>query len=329
MTKTFIRFAASLAVTLMPLCAMAGDYPDEVGYEETADEEYSDELTEEDIANFIATDTIEGVSGGQVIISQDSHATIDVPTSLRFIDAVDTQRLLEFYWANEPDSLVLGALVPVTDTLMNDIATAYIVYYDAAGYVSDEDAAEIDYDELLEQLQEVANEQNELRREMNLPEHEIVGWAKQPTYDATNKVLRWAKHLRVSYDDNSDECVNYEVRVLGRHGFVTILAIADLENADAVIAAGDDLSQRVKFSDGYTYFDFDPATDATSDWTIGGLVAGTAILAKTGVLAKIGLFLAKAWKLIAVAVVAIGGVVAKFFGKKKKEEENDEEKKEE
>lgn len=328
MTKTFTRFATCIAIALAPVCAMAGDEPDDADYAETADEEYSDELTEEDIEYFIATDTIEGISGGMASIGQGNHVMIDVPASLRLIDAIDAQRLLEFYWANSEDSLVLGALVPAADTLMDDVTIAYILYYNEEGYISDDDAAEIDYDELLKQLQESAIDANEVRREMGLPEHELVGWAKDPTYDAENKVLRWAQHLRVSYDDNSDDALNYDVRILGRYGFVTVLAVADMADADAVIAMGDDLSQRITFSEGYRYADFNPATDEVSDWTIGGLVAGTALLAKTGILAKIGLFLVKAWKLIAVAVVAIGGVVAKFFGKKKKEE-NDVEKKDE
>jgi uncharacterized membrane-anchored protein len=52
---------------------------------------------------------------------------------------------------------------------------------------------------------------------------------------------------------------------------------------------------------------------------MGGLIAGT-VLAKTGLLAKLGLILLKAWKVIAIGAVAAAGVIKKFFVGKKKTE---------
>jgi uncharacterized membrane-anchored protein len=53
-----------------------------------------------------------------------------------------------------------------------------------------------------------------------------------------------------------------------------------------------------------------------SDWTIGGLVAGS-ILAKSGFFAKLGVLLLKFWKIIAVGAVALAAGIKKIFGSKK------------
>lgn len=322
--------AASLAATLFPVYAAASsansDYDvveDTVsaeGYDEADTADYED--GDFDIDLFVATDTVKGVSGQMASIGAGSHAQISVPANMRLISAYDTRRLLELYWSNTEDSLVLGALVPSTDTIMDDISVAYILYCDDSGHIDDSDAADIDYDSMLEDLQESTRENNAMLREMGYSTQEIVGWAKKPYYDSERKVLRWAKHLRFTNSDSiSNEVINYNVRVLSRHGFIEILAVADYAVADEVIARGDSLSTLVSFSDGYAYSDFDPVTDNVSDWTLGGLVAGGALLAKTGILAKIGLFLLKAWKLILIAVAAIGALIAKIVKGKKKDDE--------
>jgi uncharacterized membrane-anchored protein len=70
------------------------------------------------------------------------------------------------------------------------------------------------------------------------------------------------------------------------------------------------------FTNGNRYEDFDDNMDKVAEYGIGGLIAG-GILAKTGILAKMGIFFLKAWKIIAVAVVGFWGFIkARFFAKK-------------
>lgn len=293
--------------------AYDGDAEDEeVGYEDFG-------LTDEEVAEFIATDTVRGDVGGIATI-EGAHATISLPGDMRLLDRMDAQRLLELYWGNAEDTTVLGALVPANAVVMNDVELAFILYYDEAGYVSDDDANDMDYDDLLSDLQEYTHNISDTLAAMGYPRQELIGWAKDPTYDSENKVLRWAKHYRFTFPDTeSNEALNYDCRILGRRGYVTLQALSDYSVADSVIAKGDELSALVKFDKGYRYEDFDPDEDEVSDWTIGGLIAGTALLSKAGVFAKIGLLLAKGWTLILVAIVAIGGLIAKIRCKKKEE----------
>lgn len=278
------------------------------------------------IEEYMATDSIVGASGEAAEIGGGSGAWIDVPTDMTLIGHYDTRRLLELYWGNSTDSLVLGALVPTADTLLPQATVAYIIYYDAAGYVSDDDAADINADNLMEEMRLNATALNDTLVPLGYPKQEIVEWAKEPEYDKERKMLRWARHLRFSaHDDETgedyvNEVVNYDVRILGRRGYVEIKAIASLDDAAKAISTGDRLSESVHFEKGLRYEDYDADTDATSEWGLGGLVAGT-VLAKTGILGKIGLFLLKAWKIIAVAAVGIGAAVAKVLSRRKKKEE--------
>jgi uncharacterized membrane-anchored protein len=52
---------------------------------------------------------------------------------------------------------------------------------------------------------------------------------------------------------------------------------------------------------------------------IGGLIAGK-VLAKAGILAKLGILLAKFWKVIVLAIVGLSVGAKRFFSKVEKEE---------
>lgn len=293
-------------------------------------EEVNDDEEDFDIEEYMATDSIVGACGEAAEIGGGSGAWIDVPTDMALIGHYDTRRLLEIYWGNPTDTLVLGALVPTADTLLPHTSVAFIVYYVPAGYVSDDDAADIDASSLLEEMRLNTQAANDTLVPLGYPKQELVGWAKEPEYDKGRKMLRWARHLRFSsHDDETgedyvNEVINYDVRILGRRGYVELQAIASLDDAAKAIATGDRLSESVHYEDGLRYEDYDADTDAVSEWGLGGLVAGT-VLAKTGILGKIGLFLLKAWKIIAVAVVGIGAAVAKILNRRKKKDEEEKE----
>ena len=313
----------AFAYALRPSDACAQDVVDSASAAHDA-EEWAD-TSRVNIEAFVATFSVPGVLGEVGLIGGNSHVTVMVPEDMVLLDSFDARRLLELYWGNAEDTTVLGALVPAADTLLSDISVAFVFYSNEDGYVNDDDAADIDYDELLAQSKETAAQISEELQKLGFPEQSLIGWAKEPSYDSERKILRWAKHVRFKYPDgDQNDVLNYDVRILGRKGYVMLQAIADMTEADAVIAMGDRLSTLVSFDDGYTYSDYDDDTDAVSDYTIGGLVAGSALLAKTGVLAKVGLFLVKAWKLILLAGAAVVGVVFKSRSRKKGEDDGSE-----
>jgi uncharacterized membrane-anchored protein len=242
-------------------------------------------------------------------------ASLDIPQGFKFINSKQSQYILEELWKNVPDASVLGMIV--SDSFrINSIANSwvFVITYDAMGYVKDDDADEINYDELLDDLREGQAKANVERTKLGYGAINIVGWASKPFYDKKNKVLHWAKELSV--EGNDDNTLNYDVRVLGRKGVLSMNAIAGIGQTEEVKKYIPAILNMASFNNGHTYFDFNPNVDEVAAWTIGGLVAGK-ILAKAGLLVA----LLKFWKLIVMGLVAAGGLLWKGLRGKKQEEQ--------
>lgn len=268
------------------------------------------------------TDTI--VPQKEDVVMESEHFTLHVPEGYVFLDKKQTRHLLEDLWGNLPDEEVLGSIVPDSSRLFVTVDAAFLLYFDACGYVKDEDAEEIDYDELLENMQEDIVEGNKEREKMGMETFILKGWAEPPYYDKEKKTLHWAKDLSVQSEEPY-ECLNYDIRILGKEGYCKWQAVASMEDFPKVKEMCSGIINSVDFEKGYAYSDFNPKTDRIAEWTIGGLVAGK-LLAKAGILAKFGAIFAKFGKLIIVALVAAGAAIKKFFfGTKGEEKKSTEE----
>lgn len=279
-------------------------------FKNVSDEELIQMGITQETLNYMKTDTIQGQQG-EIELSR-CHATISVPVGYVFIDATQTKKLLVDYWGNPENRAdhVLGAILPISVRYFYQASAAFIISYNNGGYVKDDDASSIDYDELLKGMQHATEEENK-----RLPEAQhfkLKGWAVTPYYDQNRHVLIWAKHLI----GNDGETINYDMRILGKDGFVSINAVIDPECLSEAEAYGNTMISSLHYRNGYAYSDFDPQKDRMSEWTIGGLIAGS-IIAKTGILAKIGVFLLKFWKLLALAFFGIVAGVTKIFKRKK------------
>ena len=139
---------------------------------------------------------------------------------------------------------------------------------------------------------------------------ELIGWAQPPYYDNTTKKLHWAKELHFEhYETNT---LNYNIRVLGRKGFLTMNVIGEMNVLPMVQNDLDPILSSVEFNEGNRYADFNPDIDTVAAYGIGGLIAGK-ILAKAGFFALI----LKFWKVIAIGVVGAFGIFKKkIFGSK-------------
>ena len=243
-------------------------------------------------------------------------ATIELPTGFKFLNEEQAKRVIVDLWGNPGADGVLGIVFPEADGVFADSSYAFVVQYDEIGYVKDDDADDIDYDDLLKQLQEEEVAENKQREDMGYEPVYTVGWAAQPFYDKERKILHWAKELQFG-DSAESNTLNYNVRVLGRKGVLILNAVGGMSQLGLVQQHIPDVLGIVKFNEGYKYEQFDSKVDDVAAWTIGGLVAGK-------VLAKVGLFaiIAKFGKVIVLALLAAGGAIWKFFGgrSKKKEE---------
>lgn len=244
----------------------------------------------------------------------DASAHINVKPGFRFLGHDDARRVLEQYWGNPPDDSVLGMLVPDNAGLDSDHSWAVVVTYSDEGYVSDEDANEIDYDAMLKEMKSGTSEENEERKRAGYPSIELVGWAQPPRYDAASKRLHWAKEL--SFDGEKSHTLNYDIRVLGRSGFISLNAVASMDDLGLVNAGMNQVLPMAEFDAGQRYADFKPGTDKVAAYGLAALVGG-GIAAKTGLLAKLGALLLAGKKFIVLIFVALAAFARKLFGGKK------------
>ena len=284
------------------LTAMAGDKD-------------STKIKEELISKFV--DSLESSfkwQTGTVNLSNNA-IKLNIPQNFRFLNAEQSQYILEDIWGNLKDGSVLGMVFPATISPLSDSAWAYVVTYDQMGYVKDNDADDINYDDLLKDMRKDSEAANAERAKQGMGRFDLVGWAQKPFYDKEHKVLHWAKEYKS--EGATQNTLNYDVRVLGRKGVLSLNAVASMSQLNEVKSNVDAVLKMAQFNDGFAYKDFDSNIDQVAAWTIGGLVAGK-VLAKVGIFALI----AKFGKIIVIGLVAAGGAIWKFVtGRRRKNEE--------
>lgn len=228
--------------------------------------------------------------------------TIEIPKGFKFLDETQAKRVLVDLWGNpDSDNISLGLIFPEKTGILDSDSYVFNVQYDEIGYVEDDDADDIDYDDLLKELKDETAEANKIRQKEGYETVSIIGWAAPPYYDKERKILHWAKEIKFGQD--SINTLNYNIRILGRKGVLVLNAIASKEALPLVQKDINKVLNIVKFNDGYKYGDFDSSVDSVAAWTIGGLVAGK-------VLTKVGFFaiIAKFGKIIVVALLGLFGV---------------------
>jgi uncharacterized membrane-anchored protein len=246
---------------------------------------------------------------GKITLSE-GEGILNVPKGFKFLNAAQTQDVLSNLWGNPEDKSVLGSLVPDGKGVTHSNSWMFVISYRGDGFVKDDDAGDIDYDDLLKTMKEDVQAENAERKKGGYPEVQLVGWASKPYYDNNLKVLHWAKELKFGTDEANT--LNYDLRVLGRKGMYNISAVAGMDELAEVKASIPGVLKSVEFNEGHKYLDFDADTDTVAAWTIGGLVAGK-------VLAKVGFFaiIAKFGKIIFLAIAAGFAAIRKFFFGKK------------
>jgi uncharacterized membrane-anchored protein len=246
------------------------------------------------------------------ILLPNKVATLHLRGNYRYLDPAETEKLL-VAWGNEPGNDTQGAIVPNEVDPMSETGWAVILTYVDDGHVDDSEAAEIDYDELLADMQQGTEDANEARTQAGYDAVHLVGWAEKPHYDAAAKKLYWAKEL--NFEGSDTHALNYDVRVLGREGVLSMNAVSNIAQLEQIRADMRPLIEVAEFNEGYRYADFNPGTDRVAEYGLGALIAG-GVAAKLGLFAKIGAFLMAFKKFILIGLVALGGLLAKAFRRK-------------
>ncbi|MDX1451646.1 MAG: DUF2167 domain-containing protein [Oleiphilaceae bacterium] len=235
-------------------------------------------------------------------------ATLNVPEQFYYLSPEDADRVLVDAWGNPPGQPTLGMLFPAHVSPLDGASWGVTIAYQEDGYVSDEDAADIDYSELLADMQDETRAYNQERIDAGYPPIELLGWASKPHYDATTHKLYWARELQ--FGDEPEHTLNYNIRALGRQGVLVLNFIAGMDQLPEIEANLDAVLAMAEFDQGHRYEDFNPDIDKVAAYGIGALVAGK-VATKAGIFAAILIFLKKFGVIILAGVAALAAKLYK------------------
>jgi uncharacterized membrane-anchored protein len=246
-------------------------------------------------------------------------AVADLPDGYRYLQQADARYVVETLMHNPPDPDVIGLISRVGGEDDGGYV-AVVSYEDHDGHVKDDDAASTDYDKLLQQLKDGAEEAAPERRKQGYDGYAITGWAEAPHYDGATHKMYWAQKAR--FDNQKEDTLNYNVRLLGARGVLVINALGEVKELKQVAEGSKTVLAKTEFTSGNRYEDFKPGYDKVAAYGVGGLIAA-GVLAKMGFFGIIGKFLIAAIKPIIFGLVVLGGAIAKVFGRGKKKDARD------
>jgi uncharacterized membrane-anchored protein len=246
------------------------------------------------------------------VVLPNKVATLHLGEKYRYLDPNETNKLL-MAWGNESDTSTQGTIIPVDVDPWSETGWAVILTYDDDGHVDDSDAAEMDYDDMIKDMKEGTEDHNAERKKAGFGAVHLIGWAEKPHYDASAKKLFWAKEI--NFEGSAGNTLNYDVRVLGREGVLSMNAVAGMDRLEQIRGEMRPLIEVAEFNEGYRYGEFNAKTDRAAEYGLAALIAA-GVGAKLGLFAKLGALLLAFKKIIVIGFIALGAFIKRLFGKK-------------
>ena len=246
---------------------------------------------------------------GPTNISLAGRAKLEIPRNFRFLEAKAAQDFLKAT-GNRPNGQETGLLMHARD------AWWVILEFEEIGYVKDDEKKDLDADKLLESYRRGTEAMNEDRQERGSPPIRIVGWHVAPNFNDLTKNLEWS----VEAESGGEKFVNYNVRLLGRKGVTKVTLIEDRDKIDATLPVFREVLASHKYSSGESYAEYRQG-DKIAKYGLGALVLGgtAAAAAKFGLLGPVIAVAKKAWKLVVLGFVAVGGWLKRLFTGRRKD----------
>jgi uncharacterized membrane-anchored protein len=198
----------------------------------------------------------------------------------------------------------LALILPRSTSQRTTSSWTLVFEFDEVGYVSDDEKDSLDADAILASFREGTEAGNEQRRKRGWSTMSIVGWHEAPHYDSRTNNLSWA----IIGESEGHRSINRIVKVLGRRGVMSVTLVASPADLAAAVPHAEALLDNYRFLSGNTYAEYLPGTDKLAQYGLTALVVGGAgaALLKTGLLAKL-------WKPLLAALVAMGAGVKRLF----------------
>jgi uncharacterized membrane-anchored protein len=237
-------------------------------------------------------------------------AKLSLSQAFRYLPPDGADFVLTKLWGNPPGRKTLGMIFPAGMSPVGKDTWGIVITFSDDGYIKDSDADSINYDKLLQQMQQGAKAVNAERSKKGFPAVELVGWATRPRYDKQSHKMYWAKELKFS--DSEANTLNYNIRVLGRSGVLNLNVVAAMSALPRIEESAPEIVGLVNFTEGNRYADFNKSTDKVAAYGLAALVAG-GIAAKAGFFKVILVALLAAKKFVIIGVIALVAMFKKLF----------------
>lgn len=247
---------------------------------------------------------------GPMKVALPAGATIDLPAGYRYLDAPQSKTVLKAHGQIYTDGSQ-GMIEPADP----DAGWRAYLTFDDSGYVKDDE--KLDADDLLKALREGQDEINKERTKLGHPAIHLGDWSERPRYDQAKHHLVWGLH--VSADGDTSDAINYNTRILGRRGYLSLNLVSDASEIQKYVPEAQKLLGVTAFNQGERYADFSEKTDKIAEYGLAGLILGGAGLGAAKVAGKVGIIalLAKGGKGLLVALLAPFAALKKWLSRSK------------
>jgi len=219
-------------------------------------------------------------------------ALLSLDFAYLFANAADTRKMMRSI-GNPVTSRETGLIAPKNGDPW------YIVFeYDPVGYIKDDEKTDLDADAIFKSIREATEYSNQQRVKQGFPAVELIGWQIEPHYDETTHNLVWA----LLGEENGERIVNYNMRLLGRHGYMSVVLVTGLNEFQSLIGNVNGILDGFSYKEGKSYAEYVKG-DKLAKIGLTALVAGGAAAAAS----KYGIFkmLAKGGKAVFLAILAV------------------------
>jgi uncharacterized membrane-anchored protein len=233
-------------------------------------------------------------------------ASIKLPEGYGFLDGPGAKK-----WAEMTSNPVSGKEIGLVGS--DKDGWLVLFEFDEVGYVKDDEKNDLNADDLLKDIKDGTAEFNEERKSKGVAPLNVVGWEQKPSYNEAAHALEWC----VRAESEGQPSLNFNTRLLGRRGVVSVtLMFGGDQTLAQVLPPFRELLKGFSFNAGEGYSEY-RSGDKLAEYGLAALVAGggVALAAKSGLLAKLGLFLAKGAKLVIFGVAALAAAIGNFFKK--------------
>jgi uncharacterized membrane-anchored protein len=229
-------------------------------------------------------------------------AEIKIASGYYFIDGAGLKKLKQA--EGEP---VSGREMGMISSTNKEWAVMF--YFDDMGYVKDDEKDKLDPEALLKTIKAGNERANEYRRQNGGATINVIGWEIPPKYNPETHNLESA----IRGESQGQNFLNYKVKLLGRRGVMDVILIVDPDQLTATLPQFRDLLSGFSYQTGQSYAEY-RSGDKIAKYGLAALITGGAavVAVKTGLFAWLILFFKKAWKLVAVAVAAVGAFIKKL-----------------